>query len=116
MKTLTKTKPSAPVVLFPEEPVQSQFDQLPEEYQEVCEEEALPLEYVGEDWRSLLVTTNSVMHESGLIGGAALRDRWETSNLEKMGLSSVKAMKGGWLPVRCPDGRYLAIKILDEAI
>lgn len=90
---------------------ESQFDQLPEEYQDACVEGALPLQFVGGDWL-LLVITAHWHYESALVWGKRLHRRWDNGALDRMSLATVKKMRGGYLPVACPDGTYLAVKIL----
>lgn len=90
---------------------ESQYDQLPEEYQEVCVEGALPLQFLGGNWL-LLVVTSHWAYESALVWGKRLHRRWDNGALDRMSLATVKKMRGGYLPVACPDGTYLAVKIL----
>jgi hypothetical protein len=89
----------------------SQFNQLPVEYQAACVEGALPLEYVGEDWL-MLVITGHWGYESGYVIGNQLHKNWEDTKLDHMSLQTVQKMRGGYLPVSCPNGSYLAVKIL----
>jgi len=94
--------------------VESQYDRLPEEYQEVCVEGALPLQFLGRDWL-LLVITAHWSYESALVWGRRLHRRWDNAGLDHMSLATVKKMRGGYLPVACPDGTYLAVKVLGVA-
>ncbi len=91
--------------------VESQYSKLPEEYQAVCFEGALPLEYVGEDWLMIVITSHW-KYESGFIMGSQLHANWEDTKLDHMGLDTVNSMRGGYLPIACPNGSYLAVKIL----
>lgn len=70
----------------------------------------LPLEYVNADW-SVLVCTGQNPPEYAFTTGRSLHKHWESSSISHFGAHS--SMPLGTDPIVCPNGKRIAIKILD---
>jgi len=97
--------------LEPFVPQESQYDLLPVEYRELCDPfGALPLEYLDAGWLMWCLTSMSP-YTSIPVSGRGLHREWETPGWVRLESHQLHRVHAGWLPVRCPDDRYLLVKV-----